>query len=263
MINPSKAVGRGWIKALFSGTISIGFFLTRASCSPTGFSIAFCSAGVAVVAGTGATTAGSLLTGLGATAGNAGWTIGAGAAVVFAAALGSSGFVSSFFSFGTSVFAVMIGRTSTAAVAFNGAGALSSVVRSDCGAVCSGAGTAADSLGLTGISCCRMDEAGAGGADFVSGNPLSNRVASATGAGGCSLIAGIGSGNFAIIAGTVTTSGAFISTARFGSDLFSTDFDGMANGAVFCGSMTGLSSASFRFISGDGFGVASLAPSAS
>src|SRR5262245_11554725 len=187
MIKPSKGLGRGWIKALFSGTISIGFFLTRASCSLIGFSD-FCSAGAAVVAGTGATTAGSLLTGLGATAGNATWTVGAGAGVVFAATLGSSGFVSGFFSFGASVFAVMIGRTSTAAVAFNGAEAFSSVVRSDCDAFCSGADTAADSLGLTGNSCCRLDDAGAGGADFVSGNPFSNRDASATGGGGCSLI---------------------------------------------------------------------------
>ena len=66
-----KAFGGGWIKALFSGIISIGFFLTRASCSPAGFSIALGSTGVAVVAGTGATTAGSLLAGLGVTVGNA------------------------------------------------------------------------------------------------------------------------------------------------------------------------------------------------
>src|SRR6266850_346802 len=152
MIKPSKAFGGGWIKALFSGIISIGFFLTRASCSPAGFSIAFGSTGVAV---------------------------------------------------------------------------------------------------------------GAGNAAFVSGAVFSGRIVSATGAGGSSFIAGIGSGNFATIVGAATISGAFISTTRFGSDLFSTGFDGMANPVAFCGSLIGFRSASFRFVSGDGFGVASLISSGS
>jgi len=120
-----------------------------------------------------------------------------------------------------------------------------------------------DSLGLTGISCCRFDEVGAGNAAFVSGAVFSGRIVSATGAGGSSFIAGIGSGNFATIVGAATISGAFISTTRFGSDLFSTGFDGMANAAAFCGSLIGFRSASFRFVSGDGFGVASLISSGS
>ena len=75
---------------------------------------------------------------------------------------------------------------------------------------------------------------------------------------------GIGSGNFATIVGAATISGAFISTTRFGPDLFSTGFDGRANAAAFCGSPDWfqIRLIPLRF-SGDGFGVASLISSGS